>query len=194
MKRLVLILLLFATAASAQTVVTQVGAIYATGSKLLQRIYIPSASNAEIAQQFVATGESLLIVPITTFRTGGVAAVQAAVGTPTFSGRSVVIDQTNTVTATIIADPALYSDPRGVVTPHDLAQVGDTWTGTKFVRRYVEINPHAPNATSAIVTVSIQSIANPTPVTPGDIMMQSNTLNVGMAIPAALFLKLQGFP
>jgi hypothetical protein len=194
MKRLVLILLLLATTASAQTVVTQVGAIYATGSKLLQRVYIPSVSNAEIAQQFIATGESLMIVPITTWRTGGEIAVQAAIGTPTFSGRSVVIDKANVVTDAIVADPALYTDPRGIVTAHDFAGVGDTWTGSVFTRRYLEINPHAPNVLSSIVGVSVQDIRTAHVVTPGDILLASPVSGVGTAVSAAQFLKWKSLP
>jgi hypothetical protein len=65
---------------------TQVGAIYATQTKLLQRIYIPHGDDSEIAQQHVHPMESLLLVPITVYEKGGVAAVQAAVGKSTTDG------------------------------------------------------------------------------------------------------------
>jgi hypothetical protein len=170
--------------------VTQVGAIYATASKLLQRIYIPDNDDSEIAQQHVGTGETLQQVPIATYQTGGPPAVQAAIGAPTFSGVCAVVDNTNTVSAKIIADPAIYADPAGnAVIAHDLAQVGDTWTGTQFMRRYVEVNPKAPTALTAIVAVSIWPVnQTPTPVTVGNIMIASNTMNVGNILPATTFL------
>jgi hypothetical protein len=178
--------------------VTQVGAIYATVSKLLQRVYIPHANNSEIAQQFIAAGETLLNVPIATYQTGGQAAVQALIGAPSFSGRCAIVDKTTSfVLDVIVADPVLYADPNGNhVIPHDHVMPTDLWTGTgsQFTRRYVEINPHAPTALTAIVAVSVQSIDNPVPGTPGNIMMASATLNVGNAITIAQFLKFASFP
>jgi hypothetical protein len=173
--------------------VTQVGAIYSTASKLLQRVYIPHADDSEIAQQHVAPGETLLNVPIATYQTGGPSAVQSAIGTPTFSGLCAVVDNTNTVISVIIADPALYTDPAGnLVIPSDLARVGDTWTGTQFMRRYVEINPKAATALTAIVAVATWPVTStPTPVTAGDIMIASNTLNVGGALAPATFQNLK---
>jgi hypothetical protein len=173
--------------------VTQVGAIYATVSKLLQRVYIPHADDSEIDQQHVGASESLLKVPIATYKTGGPPAVQAAVGTPTFSGACAVVDNTNTVISTIIADPTIYADPGGnTVMASDLAQVGDTWNGTQFMRRYVEVNPKAPTALTAIVAVSIWPVDQiPTPVTPGNIMIASTTMNVGGILPAATFLNVK---
>ena len=172
--------------------VTQVGAIYATGSRLLQRVYIPHADDSEIAQQHVTAGETLTSVPIATYRTGGAPAVQASIGAPTFSGRCAVVDKnSNLVTAVIIADPALYSDPGGsLVIIHDLAIPGDLWTGAIFTRRYVEINPHAATALLSIVAVSVQNITTAVPGTVGNILMPSTTLNVGSVLPAALFTKL----
>ncbi len=175
--------------------VTKVGAIFATSSKLLQRVYIPDADDSEIAQQFVGAGETLLNVPVATYRTGGPVAVQAVIGVPTFSGWcAVVAPDTHLVVAVIIADPALYTDTRGSVIAHDHVRVGDAWTGAVFTRRYVEINPHAPTALTAVVAVSFQDITNPTPITPGNIMMASDTLNVGSAIAPSQFLKFKAFP
>ncbi len=173
--------------------VTQVGAIYATVSKLLQRIYVPDADDSEIAQQHVGAGETLQTVPVSTYRTGGPIAVQAAVGTPTFSGRCAVVDGTNTATSTIVADPALYIDASGnSVRPSDIAIVGDVWDGTQFTRRYVEVNPKAPTALSAIVAVTVWPVGvTPVPVTLGNIMIASTTMNVGGALPAATFLNVK---
>jgi hypothetical protein len=172
--------------------VTQVGAIYATGSKLLQRVYIPHADDSEIAQQHVGASETLLNVPIATYRTGGSAAVQALIGTPTFSGRCAVVDKnTNLVVDLLVADPAIYTDVRGPVVAHDHAMHGDTWTGIVFTRRYVEINPQAPSALTAIVAVSVQNIDTAAPATSGNILMVSTTLNIGSAISPSLLTKLK---
>jgi hypothetical protein len=176
--------------------VTQVGAFFATASKLLQRVYIPSHNDSEITQQPLAAGETLMNVPLATYQTGGAAAVQALIGAPTFSGRCAIADKnTNLVVGIIIADPSLYTDPNGqIIIADDHAMLGDLWTGTQFTRRYVEINPHAATALASIVAVSTQAIGNPTPVTTGNIMMASATLNVGNAIAPSLFTKLSALP
>jgi hypothetical protein len=174
--------------------VTQVGAIYATGSLLLQRIYIPDSNDSEIDQQHVGVGETLVKVPIATLHSGGHPAVQSAIGTPTFSGRCAVVDQnSNLVVDLIIADPVLYSDPRGPVIAHDHVAHGDLWTGVgaNFTRRYVEINPNAAIALAAIVAVSVQNIDTAAPTTAGNVLMNSPTLNVGSLLPAQLFAKLK---
>jgi hypothetical protein len=175
--------------------VTQVGAFYATGSKLLQRIYIPDHADSEIDQQFIAAGETLLKVPIATYQTGGHPAVQALIGAPTFSGRCALVHKTTSlVLDVIVADPVLYADPNGHhVIPHNQAMAADLWTGTgsQFTRRYVEINPLAPTALTAIVAVSIQNIDTAAPATPGNILMASDTLNVGSALAPSLLSKLK---
>jgi len=163
-------------------------------SKLLQRVYIPGADDSEIAQQHVGAGETMLSVPVATYQTGGAPAVQAVIGAPTFSGRCAVVDKnSNLVVSAIIADPALYSDPGGnLVMAHDLATTGDTWTGSQFMRRYVEVNPKAPTALTAIVAVSTVPVGvTPTPVTAGNIMIASPTMNVGSVLPAAMFVNLK---
>ncbi len=173
--------------------ITQVGAIYATGSKLLQRVYIPHADDSEIAQQPVGVGEALLNVPIATYQTGGPGAVQGVIGIPNFSGRCVVVDpNSNLVIDVVVADPALYTDPRGSVVTSDQAIVGDVWDGTQFTRRYVEVNPKAPTALSAIVAVAVWPLGTtPVPITLGNIMIASTTMNVGGALPAATFLDVK---
>jgi hypothetical protein len=94
--------------------ITQVGAIYATRSKLLQRIYIPHADDSEIAQQHVGPGESLLTLPLGTFEAGGPPAVQRTIGTPAHNGHCKVIHKsTGKVVERIIADPELYKHPDG---------------------------------------------------------------------------------
>ena len=171
--------------------VTKVGAIYATQSKLLQRVYVPHADDGEINQQHVGAGETRTTAPLATYQTGGPSAVQALIGTPTFSGRCVVIDGTNTVIDVVIADPTLYTDSRGTVVPNDLAIPGDLWTGSVFTRRYVEVNPLAATALTAIVAVSVQNIATAAPATAGDILIASTTLNVGSAISPTLLARLK---
>jgi hypothetical protein len=116
--------------------ITQVGAIYATGSRLLQRIYIPHADDSEIEQQHVASGETLRRVPLALFRDGGPPALQALIGAPMFSGRCALVHKTSKVVIdVIIADPALYADPDGhLVIADDQAIHGDVWTGTEFRR------------------------------------------------------------
>jgi hypothetical protein len=147
--------------------VTSVGAIFATNSKLLQRIYMPSSDDSEIAQQHVGPGETLLTVPISTYAQGGISAVQGAVGIPTFSGRCAVVDgKTNKVIDAIIADPAVYSDPRGQVIPHDLAMVGDSWTGSTFTRIYAQVD----QTTGNIISMGPQPI-NSTAASVGSVLV-----------------------
>jgi hypothetical protein len=193
MRRLFLVLaLLLSSDGASWAAVTKVGVFYAIGTKLVQRIYIPTTNDSEIDQQFILPGEAVLKVPIDVYRNGGPAAVQTTVGAPTFSGRCAVVDKvTSKVTAVIIADPALYADLGGnQVIPNDNAIIGDLWTGSSFTRRYVEVNPHAPTALSAIVAVSVQDITTAAPATAGNILIASDVLNVG-ALNATLFLKLK---
>jgi hypothetical protein len=163
--------------------VTSVGAIYATGSLLLQRIYIPDADDSEISNQFVLPGETLVRIPQSTYQLGGSAAVQAAIGTPSFSGRCVIVDNTSTVIGSLKADPALYTDPQGrQIIAHDRASIGDTWTGTIFTRPFAEYVP----ATGIITVISTQNIDSPTVVTAGDQLLSlapGSTLQVGQLIP-----------
>src|SRR6266853_6248533 len=111
--------------------VTSVGAIYATQSKLLQRIYIPSSDDLEIQNQHLGVGETLQLIPIAIYQQGGESAVQAAVGIPEISGRCAVVNGANTCAAIIIADPAIYADPNGgLVVSSDQVAIGDSWDGT----------------------------------------------------------------
>jgi hypothetical protein len=177
--------------------VTQIGAIYATGSKLLQRVYVPSVNDSEIDAQHIGAGETLTHVPLATYQAGGSVAVQAALGAPSISGRCAVVDNTNMVVDHIIADLAVFgaTDPQGrLLVASDRSAVGDAWNGTNFMRRYVEINPHAPTALSSIVAVSIQNIDTAAPATAGNILMASGTLNAGSVIAPSLFLKLKALP
>jgi hypothetical protein len=66
--------------------VTKVGAIYATQTKLLQRVFIPHGDDREIDEQHVHPKESVLFVPIEVYQTGGAQAVQALIGNPTTDG------------------------------------------------------------------------------------------------------------
>jgi len=110
--------------------------------------------DSEIGRQFVGNGETLVSVPMATYQAGSVPAVQAAIGKPTFSGRCVVINNASTVIDAIIADPAVYSDPRGQVIPSDLAKVGDVWNGNNFTRLYAQVS----STTGNIVSTSLQPI------------------------------------
>jgi hypothetical protein len=159
--------------------ITSVGAIFSTQSKLLQRIYIPSLEDSEISAQFVGNGETMTLIPISIHQLGGSAGVQAAIGAPTFSGRCAVVDGTNTVIDLIVADPAIYADPRGTTIAHDSAQIGDSWDGIKFSRRYAEYDP----ATMIVVAVGPQPIDNPVPTIPTDKLVVSRTLQIGQKVP-----------
>jgi hypothetical protein len=65
---------------------TSVGAIYATQTKLLQRVYIPHGDDREIAEQHVHPMESVLLVPLAVYRDGGAQAVQDLIGKPSTDG------------------------------------------------------------------------------------------------------------
>jgi hypothetical protein len=155
---------------------TSVGAFYASQSLLLQRIYIPDADDSEINLQPLFPGETVLLVPIETYRTGGPAAIQALVGKPhvtgnglsNASGRCAVVDKASgLVVDNIIADPALYADPSGgLVIPHDQTCVGDAWTGATFTRQFAEISL----ATSKYVNITTQNIDTAAPQTAGNIL------------------------
>ena len=138
---------------------TSIGVIFAGQSKLVQRIYIPSLDDSEIAQQFVGPGEQLTTMALSVYQIGGADAVQVAIGAPTFSGRCAVVNPQNIVVDVIIADPALYADSRGTVIPHDAAKNGDIWDGTNFSRSYTEFN----KTTAVIAAISNKVINNPVP-------------------------------
>jgi len=142
---------------------TSVGAFYATVSKLLQRVFIPSVDDSEIVAQPIAGGETLGIYPLATFQAGGPAAIQALIGAPTFSGRCVVVDGTNTVIDSVIADPVLYSDPRGACIASDRATNGDKWTGSYFTRLFAEYD-----SSRNIVAVGPYKVDNPIAVNAGN--------------------------
>jgi hypothetical protein len=165
--------------------VTSVGAIYATVSLLLQRVYIPSADDSEISAQHIGAGETLALVPIATWQSGGPQAVQAAIGIPTFSGRCALV-AAGTVVDHIIADPAFYSDPSGrLVIAHDTTCVGDTWTGTIFTRSFAEFVP----ATGIVVVISTQNIDTAVPQTPGNLLSSlppGSSVQVGQNIHTAV--------
>jgi hypothetical protein len=154
--------------------VTQVGAVYATGSKLLLRVYIPHGDDREIDQQPLGVGESLLRVPLTAYRTGGASAVQALIGPATFSGRCAVVDATNTVVNCIIADPALYTWPDSKIIAHDLVHVGDKWNGNNFVRNFAEVSWQ----TGKVISIISQNIDTAKPVTPGNYLIGVHGFNV----------------
>ena len=108
--------------------------IYATGSKLLQRIYLPHASDDEIDRQHVGAGETLVRVPMEIFRRGQ-DAIQAFIGTPAHSGVCCVVHkETKRVIDRIIADPELYQHPDGHhIIQSDGGDHGQIWTGERFV-------------------------------------------------------------
>jgi hypothetical protein len=162
-----------------------VGAIYATVSLLLQRVYIPTADDSEINAQHVGVGETLVLVPIAAYQSGGAAAVQAAIGVPTFSGRCALV-AANTVVDHIIADPALYTDPSGrLVIAHDTTCIGDTWTGAVFTRPFAEFVP----ATGIVAVISTQNIDTAVPQTPGNLLSSlppGSSVQVGQNIHTAV--------
>jgi|SRR5882672_12234364 len=121
----------------AMMAIMSVGAIYATQSKLLQRVYVPSVDDSEIANQHVGVGESIVLIPMSTYVQGGGPAVQAVIGTPTITGICALVDHTDTVVGKIIADPEIYTHPIAGhrVVLNDTAMVGDKWDGTAFHRK-----------------------------------------------------------
>ena len=142
--------------------VTKVAAIYATRSKLLQRIIVPDNDDKELDQYPPGEGESVAFIPIDTYRKTGAIGAQEIIGQPTFSGVCAVVDKdTNLVIDRIIADPELYASPEGhAVIPSDAAMHGDSWDGTQFSRQFAEVDP----TTGMVVDVYVQPIDAPPPV------------------------------
>jgi hypothetical protein len=161
---------------------TSVGAFYATQSLLLQRVYIPYADDSEIDSQPIQQGETLLKVAIATYQSGGAPAIQALIGTPTINGICAVVNG-GLVSAMIIADPALYSDPAGgevISCPN--GAIGDSYNGTIFTRLYAEVSYQ----TGAIVSTSLQNISAPTVATTGNYLIPvASTAQVGQIILAS---------
>jgi hypothetical protein len=116
--------------------VKHAGAIYATKSKLLLRIYVPDESDDEINRQHVGPGETLVRVPIEVFRSGDHRVVQAHIGEPAHSGVCAVVHKdTGRVIDRIVADPDLYRHPDGHhVIQSDEAEHDDRWDGQRFLR------------------------------------------------------------
>ena len=161
--------------------ITSVAAIYATNSKLLQRIVVPDNDDAELDQYPPGPGESLLLVPIENYRVTGAVGAQEVIGPPTFSGVCAVVDKdTNLVIDRIIADPELYASPDGhAVIPSDAAMHGDIWDGTQFSRQFAEVD----QITGMVVDVYTVPIDTPPPIgrngDPPNLMMSSDTLQIG---------------
>jgi hypothetical protein len=94
--------------------ITSVAAIYATRSKLLQRICIPHADDAELDGLHLHSGESLKKIPIRIYQSGGPQAIQAEIGIPDHDGQcNVVHKETGEIIDRIIADPDVYKHPSG---------------------------------------------------------------------------------
>jgi hypothetical protein len=131
--------------------VLHVGAIYATKSLLLQRVYIPDHDVGEIFRQHVGPGESLMLVPINIYRIGGALAVQATIGVPAHSGRCAVVhSQTGEVVDMIIACPDVCQQLNGhSVIQTDIAVQGDMWDGKDFTRMHA----HVDAKTGLIITM-----------------------------------------
>jgi hypothetical protein len=70
--------------------VTVVLAIYATQTKLLQRVYIPHGDDRETLEQHVHPLESFILVPLSVYEKGGAEAVQDLIGQPTTDGHCAV--------------------------------------------------------------------------------------------------------
>lgn len=56
--------------------VTSVGAIYLTATGELQRVFVPSFDDAEIAKQYVAPNETLVLLPVDDLKSGGVPVIR----------------------------------------------------------------------------------------------------------------------
>src|ERR1700744_6614666 len=116
---------------------TKVGAFFAAKSLLLLRIYVPDNDDSEIATQQVGIGESVSLMPIDVFRSGGPKAVQEFIGRPSHSGVCAVVHKhTHVVIDRIIAEPELYRHPQGhPVIQHDDAAYGDLWDGRDVIHQ-----------------------------------------------------------
>ena len=162
--------------------VTLVAAFYATGSLLLQRIYIPHNDDAEIRSQPIGAGESMQTFPTSLYRQQGPAGIQAAIGTPTFSGRCAVVDAGNAVIDIILADPALFTDPRGQLIASDNCLLGDLWNGTNFGRIIGEVDHVSGN----YVSVGRRNINNLVPLQDPKNFLLSNPANAVVGQPAPI--------
>ncbi len=94
------------------------GIIYATQSKILRRIVVPSDnSSLNFLATMVGPGESIVARP--TGHGDGhaqwAAAVQSVTGVMPPSAACAVVDATNTVILIVMADPALDTHPQGTL-------------------------------------------------------------------------------
>jgi hypothetical protein len=95
---------------------TTFGIVYATGSKMVRRVILPDHDDELLGGLHVGPGESMLVKPsgpsdIFTCQ----AHVKTATGVQPLDPRCAVVDNTNTVVAVILADPALDSHPAGAL-------------------------------------------------------------------------------
>jgi hypothetical protein len=111
-----------------------VGAVYATRSKLLLRVYIPDHWLDDINDHPIAQGETLMRVPYDLHFHGGAKFLQSIIGIAAHSGRCALVHKdTKKVINVIVADPDLYHHPDGHLTiQDDYANIGHIWDGNKF--------------------------------------------------------------
>ena len=161
--------------------ITKVAAIYATGSKLLQRIVVPDYDDKELDRYPPGQGESVVFISIDTYRKTGAIGALEIIGPPTFSGVCAVVDKcTNLVIERIIADPEIYAHPDGhAVIPSDAAMHGDSWDGTQFSRQFAEVDA----TTGMVVDIYVQPIDALPPAKknggPANLLVSSDTLQIG---------------
>lgn len=126
--------------------VTQIGIVYATGSKLPRRIIVPDSDSELNDPVHLQAGEAMLRIartlPHDLISVRGHIAKHLGVAVSAIpSGRCTLINQKNRmVEHAICADPAIDKHPTHSVVASDIAEIGWKYDGTKFLARYVTLD------------------------------------------------------
>lgn len=168
---------------------TQCAVFYATASKHLRFKVLPD-DDADLTRLQAPVGHSVLLTAtVATPRGQGCPddatcrqLIAMHTGTAVLAGnadRCCVIDGTNTVIGVIKADPALDTVPGHILILHGLADIGDTWTGTAFQRRYAI----ASGTTGIVASVVLAAPGAPPATAAGQFAVPAPTAAVGATVP-----------
>ncbi len=133
--------------------------VYAAGSNIIRKVILPDDdSQLGTHKPVLSAGELSITAPLS--QEIDLAAVKAAVvqatGKQVPSGRTVMIDQTNTVAGVIQADPALDQLLGFTLISSDLANPGDTFKAKdgSFLRLVATVDA----VTNTVVAIGLQTV------------------------------------
>lgn len=152
--------------------------IYASESTILRRIFVPDQEEQLSNNKLSESGESTVLIPLPASADACRAAIQKSSGKNAPDPTTAVVVG-GVVQQVLMLDPALDSIPAATLVPSVIAQVGDQWDGTKFLRRFVSVNA----LTGIVLQVSMLDPTNPVNPVLGSKLQADPTAKVGDLIP-----------